>query len=219
MKKLTILKNGIVKDNAVLILLLGLCPALAVSTMASNAIGMGVATTFVIICSNIAISLMRKLIPSNLRIPCFIVIIAGFVALVEMIVEAYAFPLYMALGVFLPLIAVNCIVFARAEMFANRNGVMDSIVDAIGAGVGFTLALLIIASVREILGSGQWFGIDLPVLVDNHIPIFSIAPGGFIVLGILVATVNHISKGRVKKEFGCQGCSAAATCGKGALCK
>lgn len=214
MSKLSILTKGLVRENPVFILLLGLCPALAVSTQASSAIGMGVATTFVILCSNIAISILRKVIPDKVRIPCFIVFIAGFVSIVQMIVEAFAYPLYLALGIFLPLIAVNCIVFARAEVFAQKQGVMDSVVDAIGMGAGFTLALFAMASLREIFGNGTWLGFELPILIDHNIPIFTLPPGGFIVLGILVAIVNKVSKGKVKKEFGCANCPSETACGK-----
>ena len=217
MSKLSILSNGIVKENPVFILLLGLCPALAVSTQASGAVGMGIATTFVILCSNIAISLLRKIIPDKVRIPCFIVLIAGFVALVQMIVEAFAYPLYLALGIFLPLIAVNCIVFARAEMFAHNHGVIDSCLDAIGMGAGFTLALFVLASMREIFGNGTWFGLELPVLAENNIPILTLPPGGFIALGLLVAVVNKISAGKVKKEIACAQCPSASGCGKGCV--
>ena len=208
MDRFVVLMNGIIKENPVLILLLGLCPALAVSTQASNAVGMGIATTFVIICSNTAISLLRKVIPDKVRIPCFIVLIAGFVALVQMIVEAFAYPLYLALGIFLPLIAVNCIVFARAEVFAHKHKIIDSAIDALGMGAGFTLALLAMASLREIFGNGTWFGYPLPILFDNNIPILTLPPGGFVVLGILVAIVNKVSKGKVKKELECGKCNS-----------
>ena len=215
-KRLSILMNGIIRENPVLVLILGICPTLAVSTRAENAIGMGLATTFVLFGSNIVISLIRKNIPDKVRIPCYIVLIAGFTTLVQMIVEAYAYSLYQALGIFLPLIAVNCIVFARAEMFANKNTALDSAVDAIGMGAGFTLALFLIASIREIFGSGTWFGLKLPLLGGNSIEAFSIAPGGFVVFGLLIASVNKISKGRAvkKNEFGCDTCPSAAACGK-----
>ena len=214
-KRLSILLNGIIKENPVLVLILGICPTLAVSTQAENALGMGLATTFVLLGSNTAVSLLRKIIPGKVRIPCYIVLIAGFTTLVQMIVEAYAYPLYQALGIYLPLIAVNCIVFARAEMFANKHTAIDSAVDAIGMGAGFTLALFFIASLREILGSGTWFGLELPVLIDNHIEAFSIAPGGFVVFGLLIAIINKISKNKaLKKEFGCEGCPSAVTCAK-----
>ncbi|MCL2718651.1 MAG: electron transport complex subunit E [Lachnospiraceae bacterium] len=215
MNNTKILINGIIKENPVLILLLGLCPALAVSTQAENAIGMGAATTFVLVCSNITISLLRKVIPDKVRIPCYIVLVAGFVTLVQIVVEAYAYTLYQALGIFLPLITVNCIVFGRAEIFASKNRVFSSFIDAIGMGAGFTLALLIIASIREIFGSGTWFGMEIPILIDNNIPIFTLAPGGFVVFGLLVAAVNKFSKTKARKDFGCKGCPQAAVCGKG----
>jgi len=212
--KKSILMRGIIKENPVLVLVLGLCPALAVSTQAENAIGMGLATTFVLFGSNLVISLLRNIIPARIRIPCYIVLIASFTVLAKMAIEAYAYPLYQSLGIFLPLIAVNCIIFARAEMFASKNNVVDSIVDAIGSGVGFTLALLAIASVREILGSGTWFGISLPWLSNNNIMIFTLAPGGFIVFACLLALVNKVLKNRqVKKEHDCSTCPSAVACG------
>ena len=217
MSKLAIFTKGIVKENPVLVLILGICPVLAVSTQASNAIGLGLATTFVLLGSNIAVSLLRNVIPSKVRIPCYIVLIAGFVALVQMIVEAYAFELHLALGIFLPLIAVNCVIFARAEIFANKNTIGNSIIDALGMGLGFTLALLAIAGIREALGSGTLFGFDLPGLSYFHIPIMTLAPGGFIVFGVLIAIVNKVSKGTAikKKEFSCENCPSAIVCGKG----
>ena len=216
MSKIKTLTKGIIKENPVLVMVLGACPALAVSTMAENAIGMGVATTFVLLGSNIVISLLRNIIPSKVRIPCYIVLIASFTVLAEMAVEAYAFSLHQSLGIFLPLIAVNCIIFARAEMFASKHSTFDSILDALGSGAGFTLALLAIATVREIFGSGSWFGLNIPWLSENNIMIFSLAPGGFIVFACLIALVNKISKGQAIKrsEFGCKGCPSAVACGK-----
>jgi electron transport complex protein RnfE len=200
----------------VLVLLLGLCPTLAVSTQASNAIGMGIAATFVLLCSNIAISALRNVIPDKVRIPCFIVFIAGFVVFAQMIVEAFAYPLYQSLGIFLPLITVNCIIFGRAEMYANKNTVIDSTIDAIGMGAGFTLTLFIIASVREIAGSGTWFGLELPVLSDFKVPLLTMAPGGFIVFAILIAVVNNFTRNKPVKltEIGCANCPSAIACGK-----
>jgi len=212
--KLSILTKGIIKENPVLVLVLGLCPALAVSTQAENAIGMGIATTFVLLGSNIVISLLRNIIPGKTRIPCYIVLIASFTVLAKMAIEAYAYTLYQALGIFLPLIAVNCIIFARAEMFASKNTVFDSILDALGSGLGFTLALVAIASIREILGSGQWFGMSIPWLAENNIMIFSLAPGGFIVFACLLAAVNKVSKiYNIKTKPGCESCPAAGACG------
>jgi len=215
LSKTDILTRGIIKENPVLVLVLGLCPTLAVSTQAENAIGMGLATTFVLLGSNIVISLLRKIIPDKVRIPCYIVLIASFTVLAKMAIEAYAYTLYQSLGIFLPLIAVNCIIFARAEMFANRNNAFDSILDALGSGAGFTLALLAIASIREIFGNGTWFGIALPWLSENTTMIFTLAPGGFIVFACLLALVNKISKNQaVRKELNCAGCPSAHACGK-----
>ena len=210
MKRLPIFTKGLVKENPVLISMLGLCPALAVSTQAVNAVGMGLATTFVLLGANVSISALRNVIPDKVRIPCFIVFIAGFVTLVAMAVEAYVYPLHLALGIFLPLITVNCIVFARVEVFAKKNTVFNSAIDALGMGAGFTLAMLVIASIREILGYGEWFGMPVPVLADNNVGIFLMAPGGFIVFGILIALVNKVSHGKAikRKEFGCGGCSS-----------
>ena len=215
MKKTQILTRGILKENPVLVLVLGLCPALAVSTQAENALGMGIATTFVLLSSNIVISILRKIIPDKVRIPCYIVLIAGFTVLAQMAIEAYAYTLYQALGIFLPLIAVNCIIFARAEIFASRNKIFDSILDAMGSGLGFTLALLAIATVREILGSGSWFGMAIPWLSENNAAVFTLAPGGFIVLACLLAFVNKFTRKRIKPhEHDCSTCPSAVTCKK-----
>ncbi len=216
MKKLRILLAGIIKENPVLVLILGTCPTLAVSTQASNAIGMGLAATVVLLCSNIAISALRKLIPDNVRIPCYIVLIAGFVTVVQMLVKAYAPELDESLGIFLPLIVVNCIILGRAEMFANKNTVLDSALDGIGMGLGFTLALLVMAIIREVLGSGTIFGVAIPFLENKTIAIMTLAPGGFFVYGCMIALINKLSNGKAikKKDFGCMGCPSAAACGK-----
>ncbi|MCL2719879.1 MAG: electron transport complex subunit E [Treponema sp.] len=215
-KKVSIIYNGILKENPVFVLLLGLCPALAVSTDTFDAIGMGLATTFVLVGSNTAISLIRQSIPNKVRIPCFIVLIAGFTTVVRLLVQAYVFDLYTALGIFLPLIAVNCIVFARAEIFASKNNILDSIIDAISVGIGFTLAMFLIASLREIFGNGTWFKMALPFLNENKIEVFVLAPGGFIVFGLLIAIINKISNGKVIKrsEFNCERCPSKAACAK-----
>ncbi|MEM5781482.1 MAG: electron transport complex subunit RsxE, partial [Lawsonibacter sp.] len=155
-RKMRILTNGILAENPVLRLVLGTCPTLAVTTMASNGIGMGLAATFVLLCSNIAISALRKIIPDQVRIPAYITLIAGFVSVVQMIVKAYVPSLDKALGVYLPLIVVNCIILGRAEMFASKNSVVDSALDGIGMGIGFTITLTIMGTIREILGSGTW---------------------------------------------------------------
>ncbi|NLA87330.1 MAG: electron transport complex subunit E [Clostridiales bacterium] len=201
MSRLKNLTRGIIKENPVLVLVLGTCPTLAVSTQASNAIGMGIAATAVLVCSNMAISLLRNAIPDKVRIPCYIVLIAGFVTIVQMVVEAFAYSLYEALGIYLPLIVVNCIILGRAEMFANKNTVIDSALDGIGMGIGFTLTLLVMASIREIFGSGTWFGMAIPVLSKNNISILTMAPGGFVIFGCLIALVNKITKGKgIKKD-------------------
>ena len=218
MKKstLSILTNGIIKENPVLVLVLGTCPTLATTTSAINAVGMGIAATVVLIFSNLFISLLKNIIPDKVRIPCYIVVIAGFVTIVEMVVHAYALDLYNALGVFLPLIVVNCIIFGRAEMFASKNSPIDSILDGVGMGLGFTLTLFMMGGIRELLGSGSIFGIQV---WDSPIGIFSQAPGGFIVFGCLVALVGVITKGKAikKKDFSCEGCPSAAFCGQAQL--
>ena len=214
MSKLQNLLKGIIKENPVLVLVLGTCPTLAVSTSVINALGMGIAATAVLICSNMAISAFRKVIPDKVRIPCYIVLIAGFVTMIEMLMHAFVPDLYEALGVFLSLIVVNCIILGRAEMYASKNGVIDSAIDAVGMGIGFTLALFIMASVREILGSGSWCGIAIPWLSDNPILIFGMAPGGFFVFGCLIALVNKLSKKKNNKDFSCEGCPSAYLCGK-----
>ena len=214
MSKLQNLLKGIIKENPVLVLVLGTCPTLAVSTSVINALGMGIAATAVLICSNMAISALRKVIPEKVRIPCYIVLIAGFVTMIEMLMHAFVPDLYEALGVFLSLIVVNCIILGRAEMYASKNGVLDSAIDAVGMGIGFTLALFIMASIREILGSGSWFGLPIPWLSENPILIFGMAPGGFFVFGCLIALVNKLSKKKNKKDFSCESCPSAYLCGK-----
>lgn len=216
MSKLQNFLKGLIKENPVLVLVLGTCPTLAISTSVIAAFGMGMAATAVLICSNMAISALRKVIPDKVRIPCYIVLIAGFVSVVQMVLEAYAFSLYESLGVYLSLIVVNCIILGRAEMYANKNKVIDSAIDALGMGLGFTLAICAMATIREILGSGTWCGLPIPWLNDNPISIMTMAPGGFFVFGCLIALVNKISKGKAikKKEFGCAGCPAAGACSK-----
>ena len=212
--KLQTLTNGIIKENPVLVLVLGTCPTLATTTQASNAFGMGAAATAVLLCSNIFISLLRKAISDKVRIPCYIVLIASFVTVVQMVLNAYAYSIYEALGIYLPLIVVNCIILGRAEAFANKNSVVDSALDAIGMGIGFTLTLFIMASIREIFGNGTWMGIGLPWIKDNPISIMTMAPGGFFVFGCLIAAVNKWATHKPKqKDFGCEGCPAAASCG------
>ena len=211
--KLKILTNGILNENPVLRLVLGTCPTLATSTMASNGIGMGLAATFVLVCSNIVISALRKVIPDQVRIPCYITVIAGFVSVVQMLVKAFVPALDSALGVYLPLIVVNCIILGRAEMFASKNGVFDSALDGLGMGIGFTITLTLMATIREILGSGTWMsGLDgilpflpkgfaiqvLPEAIDPF-TIMTSAPGGFFIFGVLMAGATWLTT-RPKKE-------------------
>ena len=213
------LTKGIIKENPTLVMLLGMCPTLAVTTQALNGIGMGLATTFVLLGSNIVISALRKVIPDKVRIPAFIVIIASFVTLIGFLLEGFVPSLYDSLGIYLTLITVNCIIFGRAEMFASKNGVIASICDAIGMGIGFTLALFIMGSVREIIGSGKWMGITLPVLSDNPMLLFIMPAGGFFTLGVIIAVVNKLSNKKTPQELGCKGCPNAEACGKAGDCQ
>lgn len=212
--KLRILTDGIIKENPVLILILGTCPTLAVTTMAVNGLGMGVAATAVLVCSNVIIALLKNVIPDKVRIPCYIVVIAAFVTVVQFLLKAYAPELDKALGLFIPLIVVNCIILGRAEMFANKNSVFDSLLDGVGMGLGFTLALFLMASIREIIGSGTWFGIAITANLIDPMAIFMLAPGGFFTYGCLIALVNRLTKGRPNKmkAKGCAGCPASAAC-------
>ncbi len=216
MKKgyLSVLINGLLKENPVFVLVLGTCPTLAMTDSATKALGMGLAAAVVLICSNIAISALRKIIPDTVRIPCYIVVIAGFVTMVQMIMHAYVPNMYDSLGTYLALIVVNCIILGRAEMFARENNIFHSALDGFGMGIGFTVALLSMAAVREILGAGSFFGMAIPFMKDYTIPFFSQAPGGFFVFGCLIAVVNAITNGKgvKKKEFGCDGCPSYAVC-------
>lgn len=211
--------KGILNENPVLRLVLGTCSTLAITTAASNAIGMGLATTFVLVCSNAVISLLRKVIPDKVRIPCYIVVIAGFVTVVQMLIEAFSPSLKAALGIYLPLIVVNCIIFGRAEMFASKNKVLPSILDGLGMGIGFTATLLAMGIIRELLGSGTVFG--LPIL-SNFMPpivIFLLPPGGFFVFGMLIAIVNKITgEGKEPEEMGCKGFKGCSACALASGC-
>ena len=226
--RLAVLTKGFIKENPNLVLLLGTCPTLATTSSAFNGMGMGIAATVVLICSNIAISILAKVIPDKVRIPCYIVVIAGFVTIVQFIVQAFAEPLYNSLGVFLPLIVVNCIILGRAEMFASKNGVLDSALDGAGMGLGFTCSLTCIGAVREIIGSGTIFSgfflggdelaekltVSIPFISDHPLMIVALAPGGFFIFACAIAVVNKIltSKGKKPREFGCQGCAMASIC-------
>ncbi len=207
--------KGIIKENPVLCLVLGTCPALAVTTSAINAIGMGVAATIVLVCSNAVISSIRRFIPDKVRIPAYITIIAGFVTLVQMLVKAYAPSIDESLGIFLPLIVVNCIILGRAEMYASKNKVLPSIVDGLGMGVGFTVALLLMGIIREFFGTGGVFGVPITSQYFDPIIIFILAPGGFFVFGMLIALANKLSGNNKKpEEMGCGACPLAGNCSK-----
>lgn len=198
----TIVLNGIITENPTFRLVLGMCPTLAVTTAAVNGLGMGLATTFVLICSNLVISLIRNFVPDKVRIPAYIVVIATFVTMVDLFLKAFLSDLSESLGLFIPLIVVNCIIFARAEAFASKNPPLDSMLDGLGMGLGFTCALTIISCVRELLGSGCLFGVNL--LGPSYPPalIFVLAPGGFITLGLVLAAVNKLLSLRRKKSEG-----------------
>lgn len=207
--------KGIVKENPVLRLVLGTCPTLAVSTSIESALGMGVAASIVLICSNIAISALKKVIPSKVRIPAYIVIIASFVTIVQMVVKAFAPQIDAQLGVYLPLIVVNCIILGRAEAFACKNSVLASAVDGMGMGVGFTAALLLMGAIRELLGTGTIAGLQIIPASVSPMLIFILPPGGFFVFGMLIACANKIAdkKGLSKAELkGCEDCPMAASC-------
>ena len=213
--KVSILTNGIIKENPVLRLVLGTCSTLALTTSVSNAFGMGAAFTFVLVLSNVIIAMLRNIIPAKVHLPCYIVIIASFVTIVQMVMQAFTQSLYDAMGVFIPLIVVNCIILGRAEMFASKNPVLPSIVDGLGMGVGFTAALLAMGIIRELLGAGTVFG--LPVLSGfmDPIIIFLLPPGGFFVFGILVAIAGKLSEeGKAPETMGCASCPLAASCSK-----
>lgn len=211
---LAVLLKGILRENPVFVLVLGTCPTLATTTTVTGAIGMGLATLAVLVCSNIVISALRNFIPDTVRIPCYIVVIAGFVTVVQMLIQAFIPTLYEILGVYLALITVNCIILGRAEMFAGKNSVGLSALDGIGMGIGFTLALLSMAIVREVFGAGTFAGMEIPFLISHKIELLAKAPGGLLVYGILIAVVNKITKGKAikKKEFSCAGCPSAAGC-------
>ena len=192
MSKLQIISKGILKENPTFVLILGMCPTLGVTSSAINGMGMGVATMAVLIMSNIVISLIKNVIPDKVRIPAFIVVIASFVTMIEMLMQAYVPSLYASLGVFIPLIVVNCIILGRAEAFASKNGVLDSALDGIGIGLGFTLSLTAIGAVREVLGAGSIFGLTF---AEGVMPLlFILAPGGFLVLGYLMVLFNRVAK-------------------------
>ena len=193
MNKFKIILNGIITENPTFVLLLGMCPTLATTSSAMNGMSMGLATMFVLICSNIVISLIKDIVPDKVRIPCYIVVIATFVTILQMCMEAYVPDLYESLGLFIPLIVVNCIVLGRAEAFAAKNNAFDSMLDGVGIGIGFTIALTLLGAIREFLGTGKIFNLAL-IPEDYGMLIFVLAPGAFIALGYLIAIVNRLKK-------------------------
>ena len=210
------LYNGIVKENPVFVLMLGMCPTLAVTTSAINGVGMGLSSLVVLAISNLVISLLRKIIPDEVRLPAFIVVVASFVTVVELLMEAYMQSLYGALGIYIPLIVVNCIILGRAEAYASKNPPLPSLFDGIGMGLGFTIGLTIIGTIRELLGNGSIFGISIPGY--EPMAFFIRAPGAFLVLAVLIAIMNAVGiKNRANKMTeGCDGCcaSCASACDK-----
>ncbi len=211
--KMSVLTKGIIKENPTFRLVLGTCPTLAVTTAAINGIGMGVAATLVLIGSNVAISLLRKVIPDKVRIPAYITIIAAFVTIIQMLVKAFLPSIDSALGIFLPLIVVNCIILARAEMFASKNSVLPSILDAVGMGIGFTAALTLMGMIRELLGAGTLFGIPVTQGTIEPMLVFILPPGGFFVFGVLVALSNKLAERMGKKPAKNLGCGSCKACG------
>ena len=211
-KYLERLYNGLIKENPTLVLMLGMCPTLAVSTRASNGIGMGLSTLAVLVLSNLIISLLRKLIPDQIRLPAYIVIVASLVTVTELLIEAYLPAVYEALGIYIPLIVVNCIILGRAEAYANKNTPLLSIMDGIGMGLGFTVALTLAGAVREILGSGTCFGVQVLPKAVEPMGIFVQPPGAFLVIALFIVIMNAIgikTRQRQLVEGGCDGCCAA----------
>ena len=214
--KVKIVTNGLLKENPSLRLVLGTCPTLAVTTLAVNGLGMGLAATFVLVCSNIAISALRKIIPDKVRLPAYITVIATFVTVLQMLVKAFVPALDSALGIFLPLIVVNCIILGRAEMFASKNSIGLSALDGLGMGLGFTGTLVVMGSVREVLGAGTLFGVQVMPAAVDPMTVFITPPGGFFVFGCLMALVIWIeikTNNRKVRSIGCEGCPSASVCG------
>ena len=215
-EKLKVFSNGLLKENPSLRLVLGTCPTLAVTTLAVNGLGMGLAATFVLVCSNIAISALRKIIPDKVRLPAYITVIATFVTVLQMLVKAFVPALDSALGIFLPLIVVNCIILGRAEMFASKNSIGLSALDGLGMGLGFTGTLVVMGSVREVLGAGTLFGVQVMPAAVDPMTVFITPPGGFFVFGCLMALVIWIeikTNNRKVRSIGCKGCPSAGVCG------
>ncbi len=203
--------KGLIKENPNMVMLLGMCPTLAITTMAVNGVTMGLSTTFVLVCSNLVISLLKKVIPDTVRLPAYIVIIAGFVTFVSLVLQAVAPDIYSALGMYLALITVNCIILGRAEMFASKNKAIPSMLDGLGMGLGFTLTLVLVGSIREIFGAGSWFGIKIMPEFLEPMTLLILPAGGFFVLGTVIAVVNRLMK-KKPREITCENCPNAESC-------
>ena len=215
-KRMQILVNGIFKENPVLVLVLGCCSVLAISVTVKGSLGMGAALTFVLVGSNVVISALRKIIPDKVRLPAYITVIATFVTVLQMLVKAFVPALDSALGIFLPLIVVNCIILGRAEMFASKNSIGLSALDGLGMGLGFTGTLVVMGSVREVLGAGTLFGVQVMPAAVDPMTVFITPPGGFFVFGCLMALVIWIeikTNNRKVRSIGCEGCPSAGVCG------
>jgi electron transport complex protein RnfE len=214
---LAVLVKGLILENPVFVLVLGTCPTLATTNSVKGALSMGIAAMLVLICSNFVISLLRKLIPETVRIPCYIVIIAGFVTIVQMLMQGFLPELYKILGIYLALITVNCIILGRAEMYASKNNPLMSALDGLGMGLGFTFALLVMSFIREVFGNASFFDMPIAFLEPYKIEFLTKAPGGFFVFGVVIAVINAISHGRAvkRKSFGCEGCPSQGSCSGG----
>ena len=215
-EKLKVFSNGLLKENPSLRLVLGMCSTMAITTSFFNGLGMGLAATFVLVCSNIAISALRKIIPDKVRLPAYITVIATFVTVLQMLVKAFVPALDSALGIFLTLIVVNCIILGRAEMFASKNSIGLSALDGLGMGLGFTGTLVVMGSVREVLGAGTLFGVQVMPAAVDPMTVFITPPGGFFVFGCLMALVIWIeikTNNRKVRSIGCEGCPSASVCG------
>ena len=203
--------KGIIKENPTLVGLLGMCPTLAVTATVKGSLGMGLSTMFVLICSNLLISLIKNFIPKSVRLPAYIVIIAGFVTIVKLVLARFLPPVSELLGVYLDLITVNCIILGRAEMFASKNKPLASVLDGAGMGLGFTLALFIMGTLREIIGAGSWFGLDIP-FITSPVTLIARPAGGFFTLGVIIALVGVITNKKPKAEAGCANCPSKDNC-------
>ena len=214
--KLTIFTNGLIKENPILVLILGTCPTLALSTAAMNGIYMGLALTFVLTCSNIFISALKRIIPDAVRIPCFITVIATFVTIVQLVIKAYLPELDGVLGVYIPLIVVNCIILGRAEMFACKNTIVDSAIDGLGMGIGYMIALTFMGCIRELIGAGTVFGLTVTANILTPFSIITLPPGGFFIFGCIIALMNKLTKGKVREKQNnkCMGCPGSSFCSK-----